>query len=163
MGAGGLRTTTFCGGGSGGGLSGLRLRMTFPSVSDSPLSSSCGSTGLSRRLMAEPFSVSLICCFCPESFMGSMALLLAWPYDTVPWVILLFSPLRLLPTLEAELLREKLDLERDLDLEMERPLEIDLEEAELDLEPDRDLERLDENVLPGLPLGRDPDLDRDLE
>lgn len=92
-----------------------------------------------------------------------MALLLAWPYDTVPWVILLFSPLRLLPTLEAELLREKLDLERDLDLEMERPLEIDLEEAELDLEPDRDLERLDENVLPGLPLGRDPDLDRDLE
>lgn len=97
---------TFCGGGSGGGLSGLRLRMTFPSVSDSPpemqnafwnldhirtkisrpiilkiiilliiwccspylLSSSCGSTGLSRRLMADPLSVSLICCFCPESW-----------------------------------------------------------------------------------------------
>lgn len=156
---GGLLATIFAGGGSWGGVSGFRLLILIP-VSDSPLSSSWGNTGLSSRLTAGPLSVSLICCFWPESFMGSIALLLDWPYDTVPCVSLLFTlALLRLSTLDAELLWELLEWDLDLvrDLVGDLVLDLDLDDPVLD----RDLDRLDENVLPALPLERERD--RDLE
>lgn len=140
-------------------MSGFRLLILIP-VSDSPLSSSWGNTGLSSRLTAGPLSVSLICCFWPESFIGSIALLLDWPYDTVPCVSLLFTlALLRLSTLDAELLWELLEWDLDLvrDLVGDLVLDLDLDDPVLD----RDLDRLDENVLPALPLERERD--RDLE